>query len=68
MKLLLDIPDNKAASFIEVIKSISYVKVKPLSDEKALLMEEIKEAIENLKLVRTGKLKARPAKELLNEL
>jgi hypothetical protein len=31
-------------------------------------MEEIKEAVENLTLVRQGKLKARPAKELLNEL
>lgn len=43
MKLLLDIPDNKAASFIAVIKSISYVKAKPLTDSKAILMEEIKE-------------------------
>ncbi|MDP1725967.1 MAG: hypothetical protein Q8M15_04230 [Bacteroidota bacterium] len=68
MKILLDIPDNKAASLLDVLRSISYVKAKTLSDEKALLMEEIKEAVENLKLVRQGKLKARPAKELLNEL
>lgn len=38
------------------------------SDEKILLLEEIKEAVENLKLVRQGKLKAVAAKELLNEL
>jgi len=31
-------------------------------------MEEIKEAVENLKLVREGKLTARPAKDLLDEL
>ncbi len=68
MKILLEIPDNKAASLLDVLRSISYVKAKTLSDEKALLMEEIKEAVENLKLVRQGKLKARPAKELLNEL
>lgn len=68
MKVLLDIKDNKAASLMEVLKSLSYVKTKTISDEKALLIEEIKEAVENLKLVRKGKLKARPAKDLLNEL
>lgn len=30
--------------------------------------DEIKEAVEDLKLVRHGKLKARPAKDLINEL
>ncbi|MFV0553985.1 MAG: DUF2683 family protein [Mangrovibacterium sp.] len=32
------------------------------------LLEEIQEAVENLNLVKQGKLKARPAKELLHEL
>lgn len=68
MKVLLDIKDNKALHLMEVLKSLPYVKAKTISNEKALLMEEIKEAVENLKLVRQGKLKARPAKELLNEL
>ena len=31
-------------------------------------MGEIKEAVDNLALVREGKLKARPAKDLLTEL
>ena len=68
MKVLLDIKDSKALHLMEVLKSLPYVKTKTLSDEKALLMEEIKEAVENLKLVRQGKLKARPAKDLLNDL
>lgn len=68
MKVLLVIKNNKALHLMEVLKSLPYVKAKPISDEKALLMEEIKEAAENLKLVRNGKLKARPAKDLLNEL
>jgi hypothetical protein len=68
MKVLLDIKDNKAVQLLEVLKGLSYVKAKPLTDEKSLLMEEIKEAVENLKLVLKGKLKARPAKELLDEL
>ncbi len=68
MKVLLDIKDNKATHLLEVLKGLSYVKTKKISDEKALLMEEIKDAVENLALVRKGKLKARPAKDLLNEL
>ncbi|MFC5193409.1 hypothetical protein ACFPIK_16675 [Algoriphagus aquatilis] len=68
MKVLLDIQDNKANHLLEVLKGLSYVKVKTISEEKALLMEEIKEAVDNLALVREGKLKARPAKDLLNEL
>jgi hypothetical protein len=68
MKILLDIPDSKAASFMEVINGISYVKAKPLTDAKALLMEEIREAVQEIKLIRSGKKKARNAEDFLNEL
>ena len=68
MKVLLDIKDSKASFVMELLQSLSYVKARPLTDEKAQLMAEIREAVENLKLVRQGKLKARPAKELLDEL
>jgi hypothetical protein len=68
MKILLDIPDNKAISFMEVISSISYVKAKPLTNSKAKLMSEIKEAVEEMKLIRAGKKKARNAEDFLNEL
>jgi hypothetical protein len=57
MRVLLDIKDNKAMPLLEVLKGLSYVKTKTLSDEKALLMEEIKEAVDNLALVRKGKMK-----------
>ena len=53
---------------MEVLKGLPYVKTKTLSGEKALLIEEIKEAVDNLKLVRQGKLKGRPARELLDEI
>jgi hypothetical protein len=68
MKILLDIPDNKASSLMEVLKSISYVKAKTLTDAKALLMEEVREAVEEMKLIRAGKKKARNAEKFLNEL
>lgn len=68
MKVLLDIKDSKATHLLEVLKGLSYVKTTTISSEKALLMEEIKDAVDELKLIRAGKLKGIPAKKLLDEL
>ena len=68
MKLLVDIRDNKAAFLIELLGNFSFVKAKPITNETALLLEEIKEAVENVTLAKHGKLKAKPLNELLNEL
>lgn len=68
MKVLLDVPDNKAASLMEVLKNISYVKAKKLTDSKAELMFEVREAVEEMKLIRAGKKKVRNAEDFLNEL
>jgi hypothetical protein len=68
MKVLLDIKDSKAPSLLEVLKGLSYVKTTELTHAKAQLMEEIKEAVEELKQIRTGKKTARNADDFLNEL
>ena len=68
MQVLLNIPDAKAPFLMDVLQHISYVKVTPLTDEKALLLQEIKEAVDAVNLVKKGKLSARPAQELLNEI
>ena len=76
MKLLVEIPDNKLAFALEFFKNISFVKKVQSIDseemsnsaEKSLLIEELKESIHNLNLVKQGKLKAKPARELLYEL
>ncbi len=68
MKILLDIPDSKASSLMEVLKSIPYVKAKKLTDHKALLMQEIKEAVDELRLVKAGKKNSRNAEDFLNGL
>ena len=65
MKVLLDIPDAKAFSLLDVLHHISYVKTKPLTDAKALLMSEIREAVEEMKLIRSGKKQARNVEEFL---
>lgn len=68
MKVLLDIKDNKALHLMEVLKSLPYVRAKALTNEKALLLEEIKEAVEEMKLISEGKKQARNAEDFLNEL
>ncbi len=69
MKILVEIPDNKMAFALEVLRNLAFVKkADPISAEKSLLMEELKEAVQNLNLVKQGKLNAKPARELLNEL
>jgi len=68
MKLLVDVKDNKVDFILELLNNFPFAKAKPISPAKARLLQEIREAVENLNLEKKGKLKARPAKELLNEL
>jgi hypothetical protein len=68
MKLLLDIPDSKAFYLLQLLHDLPFIKTKTLTDSKALLMEEIREAVEEMKLIKAGKKEARNIEELLNEL
>lgn len=68
MKVLLDIKDNKAPFIMELLGSFSYVKTQTITDEKDLLISGIKDAVEELNLIKQGKLKGLSAKQLLDEL
>ena len=68
MKAVLDIKDSRASFVMELLDNFSFVKVKPITNEKALLLSEIREAVDTVNLVKKGKIQARPAKELLNEI
>jgi polyhydroxyalkanoate synthesis regulator phasin len=68
MKAVLDIKNSKALFMMELLDNFSFVKVKPITNKKALLLNEIREAVDNVNLVKKGKLQARPAKELLDEI
>lgn len=68
MKILVEIADDKAASFLEILRSISFIKVQPLTNAKSELISEIREAVEEMKLIRAGKKKVRDAEDFLNEL
>jgi len=68
MKLLLEVKESKAASLLALLRRMPYVKAKQLTPSKAQILSELSEAVHNLRLVKAGKLKARPAKELLRDL
>ena len=81
MKVLLDIPDKKADSFMDVLRHISYVKIQPfdtpknqfVGDEpaepsKEEILEGLKEAIHEVKEHIAGRKKLQSAKEWLAEL
>jgi hypothetical protein len=68
MKLILDVKESKAAALMAVLNDLPYVKTKPLTPYKARIMEDIKESVDEMNLVLSGKLEARDADELLNEL
>ena len=68
MQLLVDVQDHKVEFILELLNSFSFAKAKTISPAKVRLLYEIKEAAENMNLVKQGKLEARPAKELIDEL
>ena len=68
MKIILDVKDEKAAFMMKVLKKFKDVKAKPLTNYKANVLEGLKEAVDEVNLIKKGKLKGIPAKELLNEL
>ncbi len=69
MKVLIDIPDDEAVFGMKVLKSLSFVKkAKPMTDAAADLWDGLKEAAEQVRLHKQGKIKLKTAQDLLNEL
>jgi hypothetical protein len=67
MKVLLDIPDKKAAALLDVLQHISYVKAMPLTEEKSKLLQELREAVHEVKQIKTGKKESRNIHAFLRE-
>jgi hypothetical protein len=64
-QVTLSIADNKYRAFLEFIKTLDYVKIEDI-EEKAI--EELQESLEQVKLIRQGKLPRQSAKDFLDEL
>ena len=70
MKIILDIPEERASFFEELINSFDYVSViKIVKDpKKSKRVLEMAEAFNDAKLHEQGKKKLKTAKEFFNEL
>jgi hypothetical protein len=69
-QITLNIPDKKFHFFMELIKSLDFVKKVKTDDEptKEQILQDLRDAVEEVNLIKTGKLKGIPAKDLINEL
>jgi hypothetical protein len=68
MKVLLDIKDHKAAFVMGLLQRLPYVRVKTLSPFQDKVLADVREAVEQMNLVKEGKLAARDAEDLFGEL
>lgn len=59
MKILLEVKDEKAPHLIAVLKELKFVKATTICPAKALLLKEMKEAVDELNLVKKGIRKAK---------
>lgn len=64
-QVTLNIAENKFKTFLEFIKTLDYVKVEDI-DEQAL--EELKNSLKQVRLMKEGKLPKQSAQEFLNGL
>lgn len=68
MKFVLEVKESKVELLMALLNDLPYVKTKPLTPYKAKVLEDVAEAVEELNLVLSGKLEAKDANDLLNEL
>ena len=63
-------PEEKYPLFMEMVKKLDFIKnVETIAEYgKEQILQGIKQAVEEMKLVKAGKLKLRPLKQLLDEI
>ena len=70
MKVILDIKETRIPFFMELVKSLDYIKVvrEIRNKQKSKAISELAEAFHDVELYEQGKKKLKPAKDLLDEL
>lgn len=68
MKFILEIKDSKVDFVMELLSNFKFVKAKPIPETKARVIDDLKEAVDEMHQVKAGKLKATALKDVLNEL
>ena len=51
MKFVIEVKESKAATLISLLNDLPYVTTQPLTGYKAKILEDVKEAIDELNLV-----------------
>ena len=70
MKIVLTINDDKFSFFMELIKNFTFIKADPLDEgsTKEEIKANIRKGVEDLNLIKKGKLKTTLLKEFLTEI
>ena len=70
--ILLSVPEQHYPFIIKLVRSFDYVTVKETNEvqppTKKEFMDGLREAIEEVKLIKAGKRKGKPFQQLLDEL
>lgn len=64
-QVTLNVADNKFNAFLEFIKTLDYVKIE---DSEGKALDELKNSLKQVKLMKEGKLPKQSAKDFLDEL
>ncbi len=69
-QVTLHIPDSSYSFFLELAKSLDFVKkIEPITEPtKKQILENVKTGLKEVELFKKGKLKTTTAKDFLNEL
>jgi len=70
-RIVLNVAPRKYDFLLELLQNFDFVKVVEENDDgdsREEIIENLKQAAKDLKLIKEGKLKGRPAREFLKEL
>ena len=72
MKITIDINENKAAAFLNFIKSLDFIRIHKKEDyeepTKKEILDSIKQGMKEVQLHKEGKIELQSARDFLNEL
>ena len=66
MKVILDINDEKADFFMEVLKNFSFVQADPLTPYKEEILIGMKDAVDEMNKIKSGQKKSQSLNEFLD--
>ncbi|MCF8258942.1 MAG: hypothetical protein K9J06_15410 [Flavobacteriales bacterium] len=68
-QLTVQVEENRFGFLLELLRSLDFVKVNETDvDSRESVIENLRSGLQEVNQIKQGKLKGRPASELLNEL